>query len=70
MKVEDPLEITPFTYPFNMSGHPAASMPAGLAGGLPVGLQVVGARHREDLVLQLCHAYEKVSPWTKLWPEL
>ena len=70
VKVEDPLEITPFTYPFNMSGHPAASMPAGLAGGLPVGLQVVGARHREDLVLQLCHAYEKVSPWTKLWPEL
>lgn len=70
VKVEDPLEVTPFTYPFNMSGHPAASMPAGFADGLPVGLQVVGARHRDDLVLRLCHSYEEVRPWVKLWPEL
>jgi amidase len=70
VEVEDPLEVTPFTYPFNMSGHPAASVPAGLAGGLPVGLQVVGPRHRDDLVLQLCRAYEKVRPWLSLWPDL
>ncbi len=70
VKVEDPLEVTPFTYQCNMSGHPAASVPAGLVGGLPVGLQVVGARHRDDLVLQLCHAFEKIRPWTQAWPEL
>lgn len=69
-KVEDPLEVTPFTYPFNMSGYPAASVPAGLAGGLPVGLQIVGPRHSDALVLQLCHAYEQIRPWIQIWPAL
>lgn len=67
--VEDPLDVTPFTYQFNMSGHPAASVPAGLTGsGLPVGLQVVAERHRDRLVLQACHQYEQARPWTHLWP--
>jgi aspartyl-tRNA(Asn)/glutamyl-tRNA(Gln) amidotransferase subunit A len=58
------LGATPFTYPFNLSGHPAASVPAGFgANGLPVGLQIVGPRHREDLVLQAAHAYEEARPW-------
>ncbi|GAA2623512.1 amidase [Streptomyces vastus] len=48
---------TPFTYPFNMSQQPAASVPVGLDGdGLPVGLQIVAARHRDDLVLRAAHA--------------
>ncbi|NGO49242.1 amidase [Streptomyces ureilyticus] len=48
---------TPFTYPFNMSQQPAASVPVGLDGdGLPVGLQLVAARHRDDLVLRAAHA--------------
>ncbi|MFI7338377.1 amidase [Streptomyces sp. NPDC050085] len=48
---------TPFTYPFNLTQQPAASVPVGLdADGLPVGLQVVGARHRDDLVLRAAHA--------------
>ncbi|WP_234046952.1 amidase [Streptomyces adelaidensis] len=48
---------TPFTYPFNLTQQPAASVPVGVdEGGLPVGLQVVGARHRDDLVLRVGHA--------------
>lgn len=56
---------TPFTYPFNLTQQPAASVPVGLDGdGLPVGLQVVAARHRDDLVLRVAHAlYEaEVAP--------
>ncbi|MFF4500140.1 amidase [Streptomyces sp. NPDC001401] len=48
---------TPFTYPFNMTQQPAATVPVGVDGdGLPIGLQVVGARHRDDLVLRAGHA--------------
>ncbi|MEU3838985.1 amidase [Streptomyces sp. NPDC028635] len=48
---------TPFTYPFNLTQQPAASVPVGVdAGGLPVGLQIVAARHRDDLVLRAAHA--------------
>ncbi|MGW7298680.1 amidase [Streptomyces sp. NPDC054829] len=48
---------TPFTYPFNMTQQPAATVPVGTDGdGLPVGLQIVAARHRDDLVLRAAHA--------------
>ncbi|WP_202034427.1 amidase [Rhizobium rhizogenes] len=50
---------TPFTYPFNLSGNPAASLPCGLtANGLPVGLQVVGRRHADALVIAFCQQAE------------
>ncbi|WP_405583154.1 amidase [Streptomyces sp. NBC_01092] len=48
---------TPFTYPFNLTQQPAATVPVGTDGdGLPVGLQIVAARHRDDLVLRAAHA--------------
>ncbi|MFJ1995390.1 amidase [Streptomyces asiaticus] len=48
---------TPFTYPFNLTQQPAASVPCGLSGaGLPIGVQVVGARHADALVLRAAHA--------------
>ena len=54
---------TPFTYPFNLTGQPAASVPCGLASdGLPVGLQIVGARYADALVLRAARAFEQVSP--------
>lgn len=52
------------TYPFNFSGHPAASIPAGrTAAGLPVGLQIVGRRFADADVLAASAAYERVRPW-------
>lgn len=51
---------TPFTYPFNLTGQPAASLPCGAtAEGTPVGLQIVTARHRDDLALQFSVAAER-----------
>ncbi|MDF1553817.1 MAG: amidase [Deferrisomatales bacterium] len=55
-------ELMGFTQPFNFSGHPAASVPtARTTGGLPVGLQIVAARHRDDLVLQAARAYQNAT---------
>ncbi len=59
-----------FTMPFNLSWHPAASVRAGFSrAGLPVGLQIVGPRHRDDLVLQAAYAFERLRPWADDWPE-
>jgi aspartyl-tRNA(Asn)/glutamyl-tRNA(Gln) amidotransferase subunit A len=59
----------PFTAPFNISGQPAVSIPAGLtADGLPIGLQVVTRRHDEPLVLAAGLVAETNRPWPKLAP--
>jgi amidase/aspartyl-tRNA(Asn)/glutamyl-tRNA(Gln) amidotransferase subunit A len=52
------------THPFNFTGHPAASVPAGLApGGLPAGLQVVGRRLMDENVIAISRHLEEVRPW-------
>jgi amidase/aspartyl-tRNA(Asn)/glutamyl-tRNA(Gln) amidotransferase subunit A len=56
------------TYPFNFTGHPAASVPAGFVDGLPVGLQIVGRRHDDHGVLAASAAYEAVAPWEHTYP--
>ncbi len=59
-----------FTIPFNLGFHPAGSVRAGMSkAGLPVGLQIVAPRHRDDLVLQAAWAFEQARPWQS-WPEL
>lgn len=56
-------EWTPFSYPFNFTQNPAATIPCGLtSGGLPAGLHMVGDKYREDKVLALSAAYERVHP--------
>jgi aspartyl-tRNA(Asn)/glutamyl-tRNA(Gln) amidotransferase subunit A len=54
---------TPFSFPFNLTQQPAASIPCGLtSSGLPVGLQIVAAKYRDDLVLRVARACESVHP--------
>ena len=54
---------TPFSYPFNLGRHPAASIPCGLcSNGLPAGLQIVGPMNCDDKVLAASGAYESANP--------
>ncbi|MFI4999248.1 MAG: amidase [Reyranellales bacterium] len=58
----------PYTLPFNLTGQPAASMPAGITkAGLPVGIQLVGPARADHLVLRAMRAYESACGWT--WPQ-
>lgn len=66
-----PLQWTRFTYPFNLTGQPAASVPAGWTKfGLPVGLQIIGNRFADLLVLQAARAWEQIQPWSHRRPKL
>jgi Asp-tRNA(Asn)/Glu-tRNA(Gln) amidotransferase A subunit family amidase len=59
----------PFTFPFNLTGQPAASVPAGATDdGLPVGLQIVGRRNADRTVLAASAAYEAACPWRERRP--
>ena len=61
----------PFTYPFNLTGQPAASVPVGFTeAGLPVGLQIVGRRHADRTVLAAARAFETACPWIDRCPPL
>ena len=67
---EQPFEHIAFTVPFNMSEQPAASIDCGrTSAGLPIGLQIVGARHQDRLVLQVARAWEAMRPAPPAWPE-
>lgn len=61
---------TPYTYPFNMTQQPALSVPCGFATGLPVGLQIVGPRHADALVLRVGQAYQAATEWHRRTPKL
>lgn len=64
------IDWTPFSYPFNLSQQPAISVPCGLTeAGLPVGLQIVGGRYDDRLVLKAAQAYEALTGGFPL-PEL
>ncbi|MFX1321076.1 MAG: amidase [Promethearchaeota archaeon] len=59
-----PTDWQPFTFPFNFTGHPAASIPCGWTkSNLPIGLQIVGKRFEELLILQVSKVFEEICPW-------
>ena len=64
---EDWTRWTPFSYPFNLTQQPAASIPCGLTkAGLPIGMQIVGAFGADRLVLRAAAAFESENPYTRL----
>ena len=65
------LDWTPFSYPFNFTGQPAATVPCGWTDdGLPVGLQIAGRRFDDVTVLKAAAAFEEASPWAGTRPPL
>ena len=57
------IDWTPFSFPFNLTQQPAASIPCGLTkSGLPVGLHIVGPRYADALVLRAARAFETARP--------
>ena len=65
------LRWSPFTYPFNLTGQPAVSVPCGWThNGLPVGLQIVGRRFADRTVLQAARQWELIQPWADRKPPL
>jgi aspartyl-tRNA(Asn)/glutamyl-tRNA(Gln) amidotransferase subunit A len=60
-----------FTFPFNFTGQPAATVPAGFTDdGLPVGMQIIGRRLDDALVLRASAAFEAAAPWRDRWPAI
>jgi aspartyl-tRNA(Asn)/glutamyl-tRNA(Gln) amidotransferase subunit A len=58
------LNWSPYTYPFNLTQQPAASVPCGFTkDGLPIGLQIVGPARRDHLVLRAARAFESAHPF-------
>jgi aspartyl-tRNA(Asn)/glutamyl-tRNA(Gln) amidotransferase subunit A len=59
-----------FTFPFNVTGLPAASIPCGFTqDGLPIGMQIVGRRLDDLTVLQVAKAFEEIAPWQDKKPK-
>lgn len=70
---EDPValaqNLTAFTAPFNLTGHPAISLPCGFTrSGLPIGMQLVARHWDEPLLLRLAHQYQMHTDWHKKRP--
>ena len=70
-KGASPVAWMSYTYPFNMTGHPAASIPCGWSSeGLPIGMQIIGKRFEDASVLQVSKAFEDIAPWQDKKPNL
>ncbi len=72
-KAEDPLQMylsDVCTLPINIAGLPAISIPAGFAGGLPIGMQIIGKPFSEKTILKIAYAFEQATDWHKQKPNI
>ncbi|MBV9021429.1 MAG: Asp-tRNA(Asn)/Glu-tRNA(Gln) amidotransferase subunit GatA [Ktedonobacteraceae bacterium] len=70
-EISDPYQMylsDVFTIPANLAGICGISIPGGFSAGLPVGLQLLGNAFKEDVILRIAHAFEKVTDYHKRWP--
>jgi len=56
-------EMLPNTCPFDVTGHPAMSIPCGMSGGLPIGLMLIAKRYNEATIYRAAHAFEQLGDW-------
>ena len=71
MAIDRAARFTPFTAPFNLTGQPAISLPAGFASdGLPLSVQLVGRHGAEDVLYALAGQIEAAQPWADRTPPL
>ncbi|MBR0938498.1 amidase [Bradyrhizobium jicamae] len=69
--VDPHLGWSPFTWPINLAGLPAATLPCGFdRDGMPIGLQIVAPWLGEPIIFRIAAAFEEAQPWSKLWPPL
>lgn len=59
-------EMLPNTSPFDVTGHPAMSIPCGMSDGLPIGLQLIGRRYEESTIYRAAGAFEQAGDWRKM----
>jgi amidase len=59
-------EMLPNTCPFDVTGHPAMSIPCGMSQGLPVGLMLIGKHYNESTIYRAAHAFEQLGDWRSL----
>ena len=55
--------MLPNTAPFDVTGHPAMSVPCGMSDGLPVGLMLIGRHYDESTIYRAAHAFEQGVDW-------
>ena len=70
--VDDPITMylsDIYTVSVNLAGLPAISIPAGLLGGLPIGMQIIGNNFTESRLLNIAHRFQQVTDWHNLVPE-
>ena len=56
-------EMLPNTAPFDVTGHPAITLPCGMSEGLPAGVMLIGKHWNESTIYKAAHAYEKSHDW-------
>jgi aspartyl-tRNA(Asn)/glutamyl-tRNA(Gln) amidotransferase subunit A len=70
-QVDPHLGWSPFTWPINLAGLPAATLPCGFdRDGMPIGLQIIAPWLDEPTIFRIAAAFEQAQPWAKFWPQV